>query len=484
VREKAVAGRMVKEKLHFVFCVVVLSWCAMTSVCLSVDYVTARQPALSDMHNEYAQVIERNAPADSIRLAQQRVAVLDRFTSRLLEGLAACHSASSRQLLGDVLADTLASVPTPKAPARRTQPIPDPLVLFAECAELFDPPLDTSALSAKDAETLRSYLQSAVAAAMAETWKLGKGVSLSSERFTANTVIGLSMVLPLLHTPDKEWSEKTTEALPGWLRETTRAGIAEWFCIRAGRPRAAWHLSRHGPDASARSTDLLAYLESGGDHMLSVGNLPAALACCRAGSDVATESKDDARALEFCLKGADCLQRSGYPDEAAGELDKVLARHSSSDRYGELVVRQLKHLYSAEQFDTTRSKAEAALADKRLSQWRRQLVYLLWLTARRTADEKAIVKWQSDFLEHYPQHAWSAEIHFHWGMRSFVDSDYASAQQQFALVRKQFPNSESAETVEQFESRVLALGLVAVDEKTGLWMRGRGDRVKKEGVEK
>jgi tetratricopeptide (TPR) repeat protein len=416
----------------------------------------------ADLQREYDRIIATHRADPAVAAFADRVKLIQQVRDELNRNFEKFRSAALTQLLDDSLTGPAKPVAnaaaltaaTPKAKAPPPNPAATALDLLTQFGPRFSAALPLPPIAESDQAILRRYYVQQLRLAGAHIADRGRAAVAANRKDTFQ-LVGLSLVLPFLHTADDEWSEADIQQLPDWLTRGDIITQLESVSVAAARPLTAYQFARRGKvPASAvdRAADQIAYLRTTADRMFREQRHPAGITCLRTALRLTESSPghdEDVTALHFRL--AEVLSDTGQPALAADELALLLKRPLPDATFGKAAMLRTKYLYEAERF---KDIVAIASTDERCAAYRPQLLYMTWVAARRADNTAVAEQMHKALLKDFPDHPLVADVYFAHAMESLAASDYDEAARVLEFIEFRFPQSRLIPKVKQIQQRL------------------------------
>lgn len=438
---------------------VALAW-ATAVMLLPAHPLRAESPAevaSGQSHPPYMDLATRHRDRPELQAFQDRLRLIDEVRKDLEAAFEQRRVEALDHLLDDVmdLPDVTAREVVQRdadAPVRE-----DAVSLLRRYGHRFAEPLPASGFSADERAAVREQYNLAIGRAGDFIADKGRSVAAAKPE-EAMHAMALSLVLPLLHTPDEAWADADVERLPAWVREALNLRELEDFALRVHRPLTAYVFAEHARrlDAgAAEASDVKTYLESTADRLLRSDRFDEALAALRAHLGVAEGASDADTVTASRFRIAQVLDDLGRSEEAAVEIARVLeAPEVEPNNWGKAAMLRLKYLYGAGQHDAVIEESERYHGDDRAADYLPQVLYVTWVSARQGDRPQAAEQAKKLFVSKFPDHVLGADVYFAEAMESLARSDYDEAARVLEYIRYRYPQSRLIKRVEEIEKRL------------------------------
>lgn len=417
----------------------------------------AVEAELRHLQDAYGQLLSQHPDDADLKAFDERLRQVEQF------------AASIRQRIGQIRREALSSLldvsgPAPAArgsnKARRT-PVSvsqDASELLLEAAEtlaggLAKPQLDEQALG-----LLRDYYNARLAAASRDLWQAAWSARVTDPERMAE-ICRLAMVLPLLATPDENWTLEHIRQLPEWLRAEKNLPILRRFALVHKRLQTAYQfhlIIGPGKGPATRPASFGEFLAAAAKELATQRDYRAAMACYRQAIALAESEKDTARVCEQRIALSELLEQVGHPALAADEMRQLAAVQDDSPQLGRIAMLRLKYLYAAGQYPTILQESPQYEANALCRSYWPQLLYLRWVTHRRLDQAQQGQEAQEAFLADYPDHPLGADMYFSSAMSALAASDYAEALRLLEVVEYRYPKYKGMAKVKEVRTRLQA----------------------------
>jgi hypothetical protein len=403
------------------------------------EYRAAKQKALAPVQAEYERIVAAHRDDPAVREYQERLALVDEVTWRVLKALDAISAASAASVAGSALGDPDGG--NPLASDSEGLPTAEPVRIVADYRSAFEEELPVPTFPEEDQAALRKYAglgMSVAAAAVAERGRIVHMTATSDE--LARQALCLAVALPLLGTRDDRWAKAETVSLPRWMREAGDHTMLEDFFLRSSRPLTAYQFSAHTRNHATGMATSLDYLRSVGRRMSAEREYRAAISCLGAAIGIAKSAGQTSEAILFAMEEAEALQMAGNTEVAAATMGRCLAECSGSPHYARVAMLRLKYLYLAGQHDLLVREAPIYRAEQQCIEYAPQLLYLEWAATRHAGTRSDRETVAADFLRRFPNHPLAGDILCGTAMAAMKEGSNSEALRLLTRLRAEQPD--------------------------------------------
>jgi hypothetical protein len=320
----------------------------------------------------------------------------------------------------------------------------------------FTLPSLSNGLDEKEAQIVRTYLQTARQALIEQIQKYGQ-VCTTTIGADVPEIMSLCFVLPVLTSPTDLPITAERPAIPAWMKTMAGMKTLEVLSWRAGRFRLAYLLASPA-ESTTRPADAAigyaGYVKRSANALFLMKDDANGIGILRDGIVVTTAEKQSDECIELVFELAENLTRTGDPKNAADEMQRLLQQSLSTDAYGKAAMLHIKYLYENRQWKQAVAQATEFRKDERVKSYLPQIFYVAWVSSRQDGNVKEADTWQTDFLTQFPNHSLAADIYFAKAMEMLALGKYDEAEQLLEFIEHRFPNSALLERTREIRNRL------------------------------
>lgn len=429
------------------------AWSQSHNLALSdAEHAGNADSTLDALEAEWKQIASDHAQAEAVRVYVQRLELVDQVLIDLRQGFERQRSAALLDLLDETL-----NTPEVTVESSAMDPAITADQLLARYQPSFASPLTTSGLTPEAIEVMRKLYESRLRRATDEISERGRSVAAANPE-DAVKAISFSLVIPLLHISDGNWSVEEVRNLPEWLQSPELMASLENIALRLHRPLTAWSFARVTSLALTSQEDThndpSVYLSDTTERLLREGRFDEAVTCLRSLLS-RFESPEGTPAADIRFRLAQVLADIGEPAQAAQTLAPLVGPEiDEADVFGRAVMLGLKYRYEAEDFEKLFTLSDAYRNSESIGDYRPQVLYITWVAARRDNRPHLAASVRESFLGDYASHALAADMYFAEAMEALARSDYEEAQRLFEYISYRYPDSRLIERVKEIQERL------------------------------
>jgi exosortase/archaeosortase family protein len=442
----------------------VATGCLVTFAASAATAVASNQQP-GPYEQSYQQILQEHGDAPELRALRNRLAMVDELVDQVLAQLEVANSESLDGLLAQVGPKDGAGL----ASNQTELPRMTGAALYFNYQPILEQGVALPDLDQEDLNLLRQYYSARIATAVQDISDRARFVMGINQANRAG-VVELCLVLPLLHTPDDQWSVHDTEQLPAWLSERNMLDEVEAAALRMGRPSTAYQFSEHcreGAKSSDGAQQYLQYLRQASLQAMQTDNYRQFFACMGAAVAMAEARSLRDHVVELRKQLAEGLADMKHPGLAADQMKLLLESDPDHREAGSVVMLRLKYLYAAKQFERIAEEAQRYQQDEQLALYRPRLLYMLWVSQQRLGQQLGATETEAVILRDYPDDDVAADVHFAHAMEALARSDYTEAQKILDVIIYRHPKSRLVSRAQELQKRLRDSGSAhAAESKT------------------
>jgi hypothetical protein len=402
-----------------VFGVVTSDWYEVCMCRWTADLPKLRQHACGPFDTDFRRISSAHPNEAAVQRSRLRLVQIDQLVSIICQRLNDCHMLQPSDLSGR---DSFVTANS----------------LLRDYSLAFSTPVPPSSLSPKELQSMDCYIHGYACASGDFVCKRAR-IALADAPDSPE-ILELSMVIPLLATPDQDWSTQIIDTMPAWLRRPFNLEVLEFVALRTGHPQAAYQFRANG--SSDRQLGFTAYARTAAKKLIQGRYYDAAIICLRAAVERARHdgSEQDVEASTADL--AATFAMAGRPQSALDSISTIVNRVETRSAATPFVLDKLRYMYLNGQYSEIPNEASRYLSDVKYASYHSQMMYLCWIAASR--DEKPAQLpdyWQSQFLTQFPDDPLGAEMHFANAMRLLGEARNEEAIREMELLERRFPHA-------------------------------------------
>ena len=247
------------------------------------QYEAHKREKVRDLAAKCAAIVESHKADPAMVALQARLQMIDSLARRLVRDFESVRSSSLLDLLGEEHGST----GTAKAMRQRDWALATPaLETYQAYRPKFAAALPMPDLAESEIKIIKQYYDAVARAAAEHIAKSGQFIQGVSEDLGCE-VRNLCLVVPFLHVPDEEWTEKQVHELPQWMRRPQDLIAMKVFSLKAIRPQTAYQFERYARkriwDAANSEYTYLSFLADTTKELFHEKEYVIAVRCLREG---------------------------------------------------------------------------------------------------------------------------------------------------------------------------------------------------------
>jgi tetratricopeptide (TPR) repeat protein len=270
-----------------------------------------------------------------------------------------------------------------------------------------------------------------------------------------------AILVPLLRNGDATWNKEMPASLPEWMKRTQSLHAAEYVCLAAARPRAAYHLWAYhvsGDQEEAPGLGIyLANLHRRANACFGSKDFLKGLAILKATIVLADAEGMADEAVKSRFRLAEVYTMYGHSRLAAEEMKLAATAYPDHKEHGRAVLMRLKYLYDTGDYDEIVQETPALLEDNAAADFRPQIIYIAWVASLRLNKPEAADELQRVLLRDYPDSPLCADVYFSSAMNLLAANDYSAAARMLEMIADRYANTPIAAKSREILERLKAV---------------------------
>ena len=416
------------------------------------ELLKRRQQAVAPLQADYDRIVAKAGSDPELGQFQTRLGHVNEIGDQLFRRFRSTKAASL-----DALLDGAPKAKTSRASQDKDDIAPSAAELYSEYQDEFAQALPKPAnASPEDLNVLVKYYDTVIATTEQLIAERGKMMA-SIDKKAGTEVPRLCVVLSFLHRADDQWGPADIAVLAPWLRQPGTFAVLEDFALAVRRPLTAYQFAQMRLMTSTKPTmrpTTQAYLNDASLRLRKANDYSGAISCLNKALEIAGPMSPDNDVALLHISLADVYAEVGHPDTAANEVKKVLDAPEQKKERGKAAMLRMKYLYETQRFDEVLREAESYRVDDRCAEYLPQILYLTWVTQRRSDQMTPAQTTQDLFFQKFPDHPLGADMHFAAAMAALAENNDAEATRQLEIIQYKYPKSKLLPKVEELRDRL------------------------------